>query len=71
MTNSIFVRENPKYGSKIPVSLWIEHCNDEDFIDDDGFGCASNGIHCTKESYYPSDCNKLPKGTTHIIWFNK
>lgn len=66
-----FTEEIPTYGDIISLKEWLECCEDGGFIDYDGFGCASNGTHCTKKEYKPSQRNKLPKGTTHIIWFNR
>ena len=66
-----FTEEIPKYGDKFTLEQWLDYCDDGWFTDYDGFAQASNGTLCTKKWYYPSEIDKLPEGTTHIIWFNK
>ena len=68
---NIFTEEIPKYGDLMNLQDWIECCEDGGFIDYDGFGCASNGTKMTDKHYYPSERNKIPSGTTHIVWFNR
>lgn len=56
-----------EYGDLIPIDTWKELVVERDFIDYDGFGHAVKDNLMTKEQYYPSQMNKVPKDATHIM----
>ena len=68
---NLFTKEIPSYGDVMELSEWIECCEDGGFIDYDGYGYASDGVKMSDKSYHPSDRDKIPTGTTHIVWFNR
>jgi len=59
------------YGDLMSVNEWKRCVRLGGFIDYDGFGHAVKDNLMTKEQYYPSQMNEVPKDATHIMWYNR
>lgn len=70
----------PEYGDLMKLKDFQAYCRDEFFTDYDGtgnpVGCES-GFHegqlrmDPNVTIHPSECDDVPEGTTHVMWFNK
>jgi hypothetical protein len=63
-------------GDRMLLSEFIENCESGFFIDYDGFGLYATETEITEIPdgiVKPSDVklNKIKKGFTHIVWFNR
>lgn len=70
----------PNYGDLMKLEHFQQHCKDGFFTDYDGTG---NPVGCENGFYEgqlrmdpnvtirPSECDDVPEGTTHVMWFNK
>lgn len=77
MSNLDIVQVNPEDDDVLELADWLESVEDSCFMDCDGFGEAikwdgiSDTAEMLSEEVYPSEKDKVPEGTTHIIWYNK
>lgn len=65
---------DPMGGEYMTVEEFRQGIEDTSLTDDDGFAYAvgrGGDIACTSETFTPSQVERLPEGTSHIIWFNK
>lgn len=67
----------PKKSEPIPEGAHVltaeefnQHCEDGDFIDDDGFGQYAVPPRMYSKVVYPSD-SPLDARFTHVVWFNR
>lgn len=59
-------------GNLIPVVKFKEHVEAGEFIDYDGYGYPVKDGEVDKGvCIYPSEVDKIPKGVTHVLWFNR
>ena len=60
----------PDYGDIMTVKAFVDSCNDNSFIDYDGFGHpVKDGKMCPRLIIKPSRRQEIPKEATHIVWF--
>jgi hypothetical protein len=55
------------------LEMFIDACKNHSLIDDDGYGCYSNGkVKFPDKVVYPSDVEKgRVRGFSHVVWFNR
>ncbi len=58
-------------GDLMPVSEFLEACEDGFFIDYDGYGYPVKDNKYHKLQIYPSCAFLIPSEATHIMWFNR
>lgn len=56
----------------IPVDEFIRACENNEFIDNDGFGHPAKDGKLDDHIYiFPSQIDDIPDTATHIVWYNK
>lgn len=66
-----FDEELPDYGDLIPLDEWVRCCEVDGFIDYDGYGNPVKDGKLMNIIICPSKRDKIPEGTTHIMWYNR
>ncbi len=63
----------PKYGDHMTIQEFRNCCKSGLFIDYDGFGYLATKDSESNIEIRPSNLKKLkiPKWTTHVMWYNK
>lgn len=62
---------NARNGTLMTLSDFRRDVGERSLIDYDGWGRAVRLDRMTEETFYPSDIDRLPPGTTHVLWFNR
>jgi hypothetical protein len=62
-----------KFGDLFILEDFLDCVKQGSFIDYDGYGYSVSeaGDVLNETPIYPSQTHKIPKGTTHILWFNR
>jgi hypothetical protein len=70
----------PEYGDLMKLEDFQAHCRDSFFVDYDGYGHPVGSEAGFNEgqlrmdpnvTIIPSECDDIPEGTTHVVWFNR
>ena len=72
---SMNLYKHDDYGDLMTVKKWLSCVKDKLFIDDDGEGYWATRTKRTDTPVWPSMTYnpnfKVPKGITHVVWYNK
>lgn len=72
----------PDYGDLMTLAEFIDACEGDAFIDDDGSGCFATATHITNRRVRPSEVvgrgleglrerGEYDPAWTHVVWFNR
>lgn len=82
MSDIIFTKplSGEEFGDLMTLDEFLESVEEFFFMDDDGFGLPVKdnmvaefiwGEYSEDVRVWPSRVDRIPEGTTHILWFNK
>lgn len=69
----VYKKSIPDYGTLYTIKEFKKCCKNGELRDYDGYGEYSDGINIYGQYIIPSDVNvnKVIKGYSHILWYNK
>ena len=67
-----YINNPNNFGFIMTVSEWLERVNSHFFMDSDGWGYPmKDDMVDYTISILPSNIKKVPKDSTHILWYSK